>query len=492
MSRIIHSVPWREPIAQSYRSGSLAAGDPVGGALNVPSAWAGAAERAYADGISNLPFNNFSIGAWLNPDATFPAADGAIFGPWVFSPGPSFGYLLALTSARVPKLYYSFDGTSSGTVTGSKAIGPASAWNHLLLTYDGTNARFYINGIIDSVLSLSSTGALFSSVSDLQVGRDKDNSINFSGDIGPLRVWDRVLTGAEASEYWRLLSHELPTTSGLVMDYAMNDGRDAASGNDLTLVGTATFTKGGFTEPAAEDANTMRTIADWKTVIGSSITPFENWGICDQPSADPPPNGFGGDITFASVFGTVLYEQAFSVGGNGMELDAGATVWIAGATEAPVGTGDFTMLCILQILDTPTDASDRYLFGKRDAGSPYEGFACTVRNNGEFRGLFDPGVSSVGYSIVDRGAAGDLVGTFGLAIVRSSGNSRLYVRELGESSGESGADVADSTDYDNHGVWSLGDTGLGNNWTGQLYRSWGVALRAYSDSELDTITQSLA
>ena len=122
---------------------------------------------------------------------------------------------------------------------------PAGIWTHVAATYDGSNVRLYINGLLDSSFAYSDgIGHLLSGTS-LGIGADVPPNTDFfqnyfAGLIQNVRLWDYARSGAEirASMFsvtdaaasgpkpvaeWRL--------AGDVMDYASTSGHDGIAHN---------------------------------------------------------------------------------------------------------------------------------------------------------------------------------------------------------------------------------------------------------------------
>ena len=96
------------------------------------------------------------------------------------------------------------------------------------LTFDGTTARAYINGIAagtDDVL-----GTMFDSTEPIEIGA-RNNAHFFNGNIDEVRIWTRVLTEAE------ILAQKdgvLPSTvNGLAAYYKFNQG--TADGDNTSI-----------------------------------------------------------------------------------------------------------------------------------------------------------------------------------------------------------------------------------------------------------------
>lgn len=86
--------------------------------------------------------------------------------------------------------------TSSGTVDmGDTSSIAANAWTHIAGTYDGTNMRWYVNGVQTKITG--QTGAIVSNTQDLQIGRFPTGVSFFQGYIGDVRLYDYARSAAE-------------------------------------------------------------------------------------------------------------------------------------------------------------------------------------------------------------------------------------------------------------------------------------------------------
>jgi uncharacterized protein (TIGR02145 family) len=113
---------------------------------------------------------------------------------------------------------------------------PSGTWVHVAGTFDGTNAKLYINGTLDSSYPAS---APTSNSGGLYLGTPQDavgNSLfNFSGTLEDIRIWNIALTQSaiQSSMNNELLGNE----SGLVANYSFNQG---IAGGDNTAISIVT------------------------------------------------------------------------------------------------------------------------------------------------------------------------------------------------------------------------------------------------------------
>lgn len=130
---------------------------------------------------------------------------------WVFPSGPGSGesiiaikegsYALARSSPS-GRLEYAIETTAPGGWgwDGTGPILPVGAWTHVALTYDGTNARLYVNGVLTNtaVPANAQTGPILPSGLTLQIGGRENNpdSQNFQGTLDEVAVFDVVVGDA--------------------------------------------------------------------------------------------------------------------------------------------------------------------------------------------------------------------------------------------------------------------------------------------------------
>src|SRR5207248_10159623 len=85
--------------------------------------------------------------------------------------------------------------TADSGVRSATAI-PMNTWTHLATTYDGTNQRFYVNGVL--VKTVVNAGAIVQSNGALRIGGNNSSFYEFfNGLIDEVRVYNRALSAAE-------------------------------------------------------------------------------------------------------------------------------------------------------------------------------------------------------------------------------------------------------------------------------------------------------
>jgi hypothetical protein len=121
--------------------------------------------------IHSINFTNtFSISTWVNYEIL--TTDIILIGNPVFNLGID----------RVSKkVFFEFENDLGGTSkVFSNSIINESIWKHLVITYSGTNVKFYINGLLDSVTSVPNSNSQL--INNQFIGTPTANPINLSLD----------------------------------------------------------------------------------------------------------------------------------------------------------------------------------------------------------------------------------------------------------------------------------------------------------------------
>lgn len=130
--------------------------------------------------------DGFSIGAWIKPNSDALSGTPRIIEK---SDGTDDGYILSLSSGA-PRLQVG-NGSTLDTATSSVTL-ESSDWYHVMGTWDGTNARIYVDGIDTGSASATS---ITLNEDDLSIGGTSSNY--FSGTIDEVKYFDYAKTSDE-------------------------------------------------------------------------------------------------------------------------------------------------------------------------------------------------------------------------------------------------------------------------------------------------------
>jgi PKD repeat protein len=142
----------------------------------------------------NIAGTGLTLALWISPQPS--GADTVVIGKFWNATGmadPFYQYGLELTGGVDPHL---FIGTSAGVV--SAAMGSPltfGQWTHLAVTFDGTSARFYVNGALVATQPLAAS--IVARGNPLGIGADNRPEQLYVGLLDELRIYQRALTLAE-------------------------------------------------------------------------------------------------------------------------------------------------------------------------------------------------------------------------------------------------------------------------------------------------------
>jgi hypothetical protein len=150
----------------------------------------GSSDYLAAPDSESLDINGdqLSIAAWVNGE-DWPAANHIV--RKIADTGTSAIYMIRVQPDTV-RVYLS---TSAGeTIVQGTTVLPTNEWVHLALTYDGTEARIYVNGQLD--VSSNVSGEVSESNNELRIGRGEPAGY-FVGMIDDVRLYNHALTESE-------------------------------------------------------------------------------------------------------------------------------------------------------------------------------------------------------------------------------------------------------------------------------------------------------
>ena len=156
--------------------------------------------KAASDASVRVPDNpaldptNITISAWVKP-SSYPTAGCVV----VRKQGgdTTMQYLLQLGDGATAGVPHFNCGITAYQPVGPTPL-PLNQWSHIVGTYDGQQARVYVNGAIVDARPM--TGPMPVTTHDLFIGRVESNtSRDFDGLIDELAIWDRGLDSNEVA-----------------------------------------------------------------------------------------------------------------------------------------------------------------------------------------------------------------------------------------------------------------------------------------------------
>ncbi len=142
----------------------------------------------------------FSAEVWANPAASG-VASKCVLSCGQFA-SPRSGWLIYQQATGWEFRTYYGNGTTVATNVLGTTVPVAGAWTHLAVTWDGTTAKLYVNGVLDGSLVPPTTPKYLPGASGgFCVAARADNSFWWNGTVSDAALYNRVLTSLEIQSH---------------------------------------------------------------------------------------------------------------------------------------------------------------------------------------------------------------------------------------------------------------------------------------------------
>lgn len=148
--------------------------------------------------IVDFPDNEISIEAWVNFESLNPAETYHFFGDQLY--GIKSFRMDVIDGQFRFILYTNSTGSSSIELARTNFVFGVDTWYHLAFTYDGSSAKFYVDGALNSTSNI--TSSVNRVYNNLFLGGLESGSNSFPGYIDELRFSSRLRTAQEISQYY--------------------------------------------------------------------------------------------------------------------------------------------------------------------------------------------------------------------------------------------------------------------------------------------------
>lgn len=287
-----------------------------------------------ANASSLIANSNLSMAFWVyptNPNPGWPNFDG-IAG--FRNDNNADFYLLQLSATNVEARFRNSSGTNYDMVYNGIVL---NAWNHFVLTYDGSNMVLYHNGV--SAATRTATGTITNTTSTFNIGFLPFSNPDFllDGQMDDVCLYNKALTAAEVTSLYTDCSVDL-SHSNLQLCYEFNQG---IPGGSNTTISTATDSKGNingfmsgfglmgaasnFVAGGKATASTINPVANCSYVSPSGQYTWSNSGMY----ADTIPNAGGCDslISINLTVNTAIFDTISPSVCNTYQSPSGMFVW---------------------------------------------------------------------------------------------------------------------------------------------------------------------
>jgi len=158
----------------------------IGGAIQLDGV---SQDVRVADSPSlSITGTGLTVATWIYPTATQP---GALLHK---------DYHYSVFRSADGSITYADSALWSYAAVGSYGQTPLNTWSHVVVTYDGSTIRFYVNG--QPVGSVPHTGALTDTANPLYIGSYAGASYRFAGKVDEARVYNRALSAQEVANLY--------------------------------------------------------------------------------------------------------------------------------------------------------------------------------------------------------------------------------------------------------------------------------------------------
>ena len=251
-----------------------------------------------------LPSGNspFTMSVWLNRDTNVPSYGGVLsFGDIGSTNSLSMAYINFNTTNQIK---YGFYGGDAGTTSIDENV-----WHHVVLTYDGTNASFYIN---KQYITSSQPGTLLiPSTSVVKIGGLNTSSQNFDGKLSNAQIFNTALPATGSNSVETLYNNGSPLTSmsgfTSLVGWWKLDASATYDGSNWTIEDSSSNsndgTSSGMTQSALQQSDLSFKTSyspfaldfdiDNKISITTSVSTFTAYSVSVWINVDALPSPYG-------------------------------------------------------------------------------------------------------------------------------------------------------------------------------------------------------
>lgn len=281
-----------------------------------------------AAGSMNLSGSALSFEGWIKPSSFKSASPyiSSIMGTEVSDSNSAF-LRLGDASLANNKLQFVVSINNVQQKLASATALNANTWYHVAATYDGSNMKLYINGVLDATKaqtgSVNSNGAF-------NVGYLYNTSRNFNGKIDEVRVWKRALSQTEISQ--NMCNVSVPAAS-LAAYWKFNEGSGSTvqdtSGNGVTLTLTGVDASNWGTDLPCTTGSSLlaRTAGSQKAISAGQVNIKNQIKLYPNPvskssslTVSVPDEYSKGKLTVYDFNGRIVDTKSLNSGDNQYEL----------------------------------------------------------------------------------------------------------------------------------------------------------------------------
>ena len=222
----------------------------AGGILNQSASFNGSNSYIYANNSVQQPTTNFSVSVWSRWDSK-PSGSVGLVGNFKTGVTPQVGFLMGKHSGENIFSFYA-DGTASSSA--GRALGTTNfvtgQWYHTVGTYDGSNVKIYVNGVLEGTTSYTATPG--TTDQPLVIGRwyGNYNAYYHDGEIDQVRIFNKAISDSEVTTLYNETASTINTLQVLgdtscVAAYPLGTGAGDLENTYSSIASNVTFNNPG-------------------------------------------------------------------------------------------------------------------------------------------------------------------------------------------------------------------------------------------------------
>ncbi len=237
----------------------------------------GSNSYTYASSSVQQPTTNFSVSVWSKWDSKPSGSVGLVGNFRTGGGGTQPGLAIAKhNGTNVFRFYTGQNDYVSGTTNFS-----TNTWYHVVGTYDGSNMKIYVNGVLEGTQPY--TGTPLTTTEPLVIGRMYGNYSGYyhNGLINQVRLFNNAVSSLQVTELYNETAADnsvlnFPNGAGCVAAYNLGENANGVDGLYNTTASNVTFGKPGYLTRNTE--GTITSTVSVNNNLGFSIVKYTGNG----------------------------------------------------------------------------------------------------------------------------------------------------------------------------------------------------------------------
>ena len=249
--------------------------------------WGSGGDEIFIPFNSSFNSSNISVSAWVKRESQgYPGQSQCIITRYQFGYSNPNGQVWGISGGYEPNFLVEYGVIEASTNNNQTVISNSgdtlqlNIWTHVVLTFDGNNARLYENGNLGSITS--SNGLVINTLGNSGISIGLSDQANghwapFDGNIDDIGIWNRALTDCEIQDLYHSQLGSQAISAGLDQSICAGDNvtLSASGGNSyqwnnnvldglpFTPTQTATYAVNGTDSLGCQGSDTvMITVLD--------------------------------------------------------------------------------------------------------------------------------------------------------------------------------------------------------------------------------------